>query len=240
MLSPLNCNNVSTNLTVLVPELARLWFMNEIEKTRGRAGVGAGGRTCRGLLAAVLCVAATCAVQAQSGAERTYSLADDNTLWDGAAIVEMEYAPAPPDWYPVREPELKATLAFPCNPERSQTEAGRPFAQYACSLGDRMFVATVQAHDLSSIDKQLKFLIAATSNIVKSLKQSGVEPAVVPVKKVIYGDARGRQVRIESAALEMETRILYRPGFAIMLGVRDEPGSLTESQDVFFNTLKLD
>ncbi len=86
---------------------------------------------------------------------------------------------------------------------------------------------------------QLKFLIGAVRDVTKSLQQAGVAPTVEPIKRVIYGDARGRQVRIISADVEMEMRLLYRPGFILMLGVRDEPGQLTESQDPFFNAVKL-
>jgi hypothetical protein len=179
-------------------------------------------------------------VYAQSGAERSYSLSDDNALWDEAELVEDRYQEAPVDWYGVNDNALKTTLYFPCKPDDAPARVeGHRSAQFSCNFGDRIYVANFQANHLPNIDMQLKFLIGAVRDVTKSLQQAGVAPTVEPIKRVIYGDARGRQVRIISADVEMEMRLLYRPGFILMLGVRDEPGQLTESQDPFFNAVKL-
>ena len=122
---------------------------------------------------------------------------------------------------------------------QAQTVEDRTVVQYMCTVGDRGYIAQFEDKTLDNAWSKLAFLISAPASIADKLRDSGLEVDIVPVQHMTYGDARGRQSRIEGGELAMELRALIRPRGTVLLGVRDIPRGLPGDMPQFFDSLEL-
>jgi len=191
------------------------------------------------LALAVVLVHTPRVAQAQD-VDREKLLADDRALWADVMDVEGQHAAHPTGWTHIEEKDAGVALSFPCKPERqAQTVEDRTVVQFLCAVGQRGYIAQFEERELDNAVSKLAFLVSATANIADKLRESGLDVKVVPVHHLTYGDARGRQSRIETEELVMELRALIRPGGTVLLGVRDVPGGLPGNMPQFFDSLEL-
>lgn len=177
--------------------------------------------------------------QAQES-DRNKLLSEDRALWADVKDVAGEHAPPPPGWTRIEEKAAEVALSFPCEPQRqARTVDDGEVVQYLCTMDQRGYIAQFEEQALDNAVSKLAFLISGTANIADSLRASGLDVTVAPVHHLTYGDARGRQSRIEADEVVMELRALIRPQGTILLGVRDVPGGLPGDMPQFFDSLEL-
>jgi len=167
-------------------------------------------------------------------------IAADRSLWGDVRDVEGVYAGQPEGWTRIEDEAAGVALSFPCEPQRqAQTVENRTVVQYMCTVGDRGYIAQFEDKTLDNAWSKLAFLISAPASIAEKLRGSGMAVEVVPVQHMTYGEARGRQSRIEADELAMELRALIRPRGTVLLGVRDIPRGLPGDMPQFFDSLEL-
>lgn len=172
--------------------------------------------------------------------DRKKLLAEDRALWADVKDVAGQHAAPPQGWTRIEERGAEVALSFPCEPERqARTIDDREVVQYLCAMDQRGYIAQFEEQELDNAVSKLAFLISSTASIADSLRASGLDVTVVPVHHLTYGDARGRQSRIEADEVVMELRALIRPQGTILLGVRDVPGGLPGDMPQFFDSLEL-
>jgi len=118
-----------------------------------------------------------------------------------------------------------------------QTRGKHKITQHKCTVERRAYLATFEQIEGANDDAAM-FHIGSDYGLVHRVSQAGDVAKVVPVTRMSYLGANGRQARITASRFDVDKRTLVRSGLTIMLMVSDQPGRLDANSERFFDSLQ--
>jgi hypothetical protein len=183
-------------------------------------------------------LACACAALAQAPT-RQQVLGADRALWATAKTVSAQPREAPSYWTGVSDPVARISLAFPCVPRQELVRAPLAITRGQCGAGNLYYVAFYGPQIFSDPFDPDAFHAGTDFGLLLELDQAGLRATAVPEMRLTYLGLHGRQVRIESEKIHIRKRTLVRKDFSIQMQVSGPPGSLDDSAERFFDSLRI-